>query len=84
MVLTALALFDPDQHAITVDITVLQMRELARPLPATIGHAERRTILQAGPWGRLQNASNSSADGCDLTRHALQETGPPKATPPCL
>ncbi len=33
MVLTALALFDPDQHAITVDITVLQMRELARPQP---------------------------------------------------
>src|SRR6202795_2946769 len=47
-VLAALALLDPDQQALAVDIADLQRDHFGRAQPGTVGNAQRRLVLEAG------------------------------------
>src|SRR3954447_18909951 len=53
-VLASLALLDPEQHALGIDVADLERHDLGHAQARTIGSAERRLVLR--PRGRLQEA----------------------------
>lgn len=57
-VLLALALFDMDQHPVTVDVADPEIAHLGRTKPRTVGDAESRSILQTRSRCRHQNVGH--------------------------
>ena len=67
--LPALALLDPDQHALAVDIVDLEVRDLGDAQARAIGDAERRLVLDARrgleqPGGLLDAQHLAQLAGC--------------------
>lgn len=57
-ILTPLAHLDPDQHALGIDVANPQHDDLAGAQTRTVSDAERRLVLEPGPWCSLEQAAD--------------------------
>src|SRR5713226_2768023 len=82
-ILVPLALLDPDDHPGAIDVADLERDHFVGPQARAIGHAQRRSVLEAR--GSLQEArdllraqNHRQLAGLANERHALRDLAPPK------